>query len=221
MMKACLALASFLVASFASADPVTIDPDGLTEGTNISNAFSGVTLRHFSVVNDASAPNGVRVVQDDVYVKECPITTPDPQVICSPLGSGYFGYQTTTGNIGSSFSAESTSSIRCITGGNPRSCRFMQHDFLDVTFDFPVQEATIDSTHRSDWPYAWAFDAAGNPLQVDRQITWHQPCGAGNPGSNYCHQTLTVTPVTGQISRVVFAGVGGFVLLDKLTYTVP
>jgi hypothetical protein len=129
--------------------------------------------------------------------------------MCYPLGSGYFG----------GWSSESTMSIVCLTG-NPDPCRWNPHHFLDVTFDFVVQEVTIDSAHRSDWPYAWAFDAAGNQLQVNLQITWHKLCGPGSH-SNYCHQTLTVTPVSGQISRVVFAGVGGTALLDKITYTVP
>jgi hypothetical protein len=210
------ALASSLLASFANANPVTIDPDGLAEGTDISTAFSGVTLRHLTIVNGAS---GADLVVDNVYVKECP-TTSDPNSECSALGSGHFGYQTTTGAIEGSFSAESSASIYCITN-NPNPCRFSPHHFLDVTFDFAVQAVTIDATHRSDWPWAWAFDAAGNLLQVNQEITWHKEYGPGNPSNNFGHQTLTVTPVTGQISRVIFSGVGGFVRLDKLTYTVP
>jgi hypothetical protein len=218
MKKVCLALASFLLASLASANPVTIDPDGLAEGTDISTAFPGVTLRHIAVVRDVNAPDGAVVVVDNVYVKEC-TTSPGPDSRCSALGSGHFGYQTTTGDIGGSFVSESTSSINCITN-NPGSCKWSPHEFLDVTFDSAVVEVTIDATHLSDWPYAWAFDAAGNQLQVDQEITWHQQCGPSDH-NNFCHQTLTVTPVTGQISRVVFAGVGGFVQLDKLTYTGP
>ncbi|MET0534688.1 MAG: hypothetical protein ABW171_10735 [Steroidobacter sp.] len=216
MKKVLLALASSLLASFATANPVTIDPDGLAEGTDLSTAFSGVTLRHLTTVTDA---NGSNVVVSNVYVKECP-TTSDPNSTCSALGSGYFGYQTSTGAIAGGFNAESTASIACIINNSP-SCRFWPPDVLDVSFDFAVQAVAIDSTHRSDWPYAWAFDAAGNRLQVELDITWHKQCGPGNPGNNFCHQTLTVTPVTGQISRVIFSGVGGFVSLDKLTYTLP
>lgn len=218
-MKVCLALASFLLASFASADPVTIDPDGLAEGTDISNAYPGVTLRHYSVVRDVSAPDGARVVMDNVYVKEC-LTPWDPRTKCGQLGTGHFGYQSTTGDIWSSFVSESNLSINCITTSNPGPCKWTGHEFLDVTFDSAVQAVTIDATHLSDWPTAWAFDAAGNQLQVNRVITWHRQCFYNSP-PGYCHQTLTVTPVTGQISRVVFAGLGGYVLLDKLTYTVP
>lgn len=218
MKKVCLALAASLLASVAHADPVTIDPDGLAEGTDISGAFPGVTLRHFSVVEDASAPNGARVVVGNVYVKECP-TISDPTSRCSALGTGHFGYQTTTGAIGGSYSSQSTFSINCITTNNPGPCKWSPHEFLDATFDSAVQVVTIDATHLSDWPYAWAFDAAGNQLQIDQEITWHQQCDWSHPQNTFCHQTLTVTPVTGQISRVVFAGLGGFVQLDKLTYT--
>src|SRR5262245_55506459 len=98
MKKACLVLASFLLASFSHAGQVTIDPEGLTEGTVISNAYSGVTLRHYSVIRDSSAPDGARVVVDDVYVKEC-LTAWDPNTKCGQLGTRYFGYQTTTGAI--------------------------------------------------------------------------------------------------------------------------
>ena len=212
MKKVLLALTSSLLASFASANPVTIDPDGLAEGTDLSNAFSGVTLRHIEVVLDASAPNGSRLVVDNVYAKECP-TTSDPTSRCSALGSGYFGHQ---GISGGSFVAESNFSIYCITN-NSGPCKGSPHHFLDVTFDFAVQAVTIDATHLSDWPQAWALDAAGNLLQVNQQITWHQQCD----DNNFCHQTLTVTPVTGQISRVIFSGQGGFVNLDKLTYMLP
>jgi hypothetical protein len=218
MKKLCLALSASLLISFAHADTVTIDPDGLAEGTDISNAYSGVTLRHFSVVRDVDAPDGARVVVDNVYVKECPAPA-DPSMKCGLLGTAHFGYQGTTGEIWSSFVAESTYSINCIID-NPGPCKWTGHEFLDVTFDSAVQEVTIDATHLSDWPTAWAFDAAGNPLQVNLDITWHRQCGWDSP-PGYCHQTLTVTPVTGQIHRVVFAGLGGYVLLDKLTYTVP
>jgi hypothetical protein len=211
-----LALAASLLASFASANPVTLDPDGLAEGTDLSAAYSGVTLRHITIVPGA---NGMELVVDNVCAKECPATS-NPNSECSALGSGHFGYQTSTGAIAGSFSAESNSSISCITN-NPNACRFFPHDFLDVTFDFAVEAVSIDATHRSDWPYAWAFDAAGNRLQVNLEITWHKEYGPAHPGNNFGHQTLTVTPVTGQISRVIFAGVGGFVRLDKLTYTVP
>lgn len=206
-------LASSLLVSFANANPVTIDPDGIAEGTDISNAFSGVTLRYITVVN---GPDGGELVVDNVYAKECP-TTSDPNSTCSALGSGFFGYQATAGDIRAGFSSESTSSIYCITD-DPNPCRWSSHNFLDVIFDSAVETVSIDATHRSDWPYAWAFDAAGNRLQVNLEITWHKEYG---PANNFAHQTLTVTPVAGQISRVVFAGVGGFVSLDKLTYTVP
>lgn len=219
MKKVCLALAASLLASFAHADTVTIDPDGLAEGTDISNAYSGVTLRHYSVVRDASAPNGARVVVDNVYVKEC-LTPSDPREKCGQLGTGYFGYQRTTGDIWGNFIVQSIYSINCITTSNPGPCKWDDHEFLDVTFDAAVEAVTIDATHLSDWPTAWAFDAAGNQLQVNQDITWHRQCDWNSP-PGYCHQTLTVTPVTGQISRVVFAGLGGNVLLDKLTYTVP
>ena len=216
MKKILVALASSLLASFANANPVTIDPDGLAEGTDLSTAFSGITLRHLTIVSSAS---GSDLVVDNVYVKECP-TTSDPASECSALGSGHFGYQTTTGDIAGSFSAESSASINCVTG-NPHRCRFSPHDFLDVTFDSPVEAVTIDATHRSDWPWAWAFDAAGNQLQVNMQHTLHQVYGPSNPSNDFGHQTLTVTPVAGHISRVIFSGGGGFVRLDKLTYTVP
>jgi hypothetical protein len=214
--KVLLALASSLLASFANANPVTIDPDGLAEGTDLSTAFSGVTLRHLTIVTDTSGTSSVLV--GNVYAKECP-TTSDPNSRCSALGSGHFGYQTTTGDIAGSFVADSIYSIYCITN-NSGSCKWSPHHFLDVTFDFAVQAATIDATHLSDWPQAWAFDAAGNLLQVNQEITWHQQCGPSDH-NHFCHQTLTVTPVTGQISRVIFSGLGGFVNLDKLTYTVP
>lgn len=217
MKQVLLALASSLLASFASANPVTIDPDGIASGTDISHAFSGVTLRHHTIVRDSEG-DGV-LVTDDVYAAQCPPTSDPEQSICYPLGSGYFGYQASNGAIWTGWSSESTMSIICLDD-NPNPCRWNEHHFLDVAFDFAVQEVTIDSTHRSDWPYAWAFDAAGNPLQVNLQITWHKLCGPSDH-SNYCHQTLTVTPVSGQISRVVFAGVGGTSLLDKITYTVP
>jgi hypothetical protein len=206
MKKVVLALGSSLLASVASANPVTIDLDGITEGTDVSHAFSGVTLRHLSIVNGT---NGAQLVVDNVYAKECP-TTSDPNSMCSALGSGYFG----------TFVAESNVSINCITG-NPSPCRWSPHRFLDVTFDFAVQEVAIDATHYSDWPQAWAFDAAGNRLQVTTQITWHKQWGAGSPSNNFGHQTLIVTPVSGQISRVIFSGQGGYVSLDKITYTVP
>ena len=214
MKRVLLALASSLLASFANANPVTIDPDGLAEGTDLSTAFSGVTLRHLTFVTDTS---GTQLVVNNVYAKECP-TTSDPDSECSALGSGHFGHQTTTGAIDGNFSAESSASIYCITN-NPNACRFSPHHFLDVTFDSAVQTVTIDATHRSDWPWAWAFDAAGNRLQVNMEITWHKEYGPGHPGNDFGHQTLTVTPVTGQISRVIFAAVGGFARLDKLTYT--
>lgn len=216
MKRFLLALTASLLTSVAGANPVTIDPDGLAEGTDLSTAFSGLTLRHITVVTD---DNGSSLSVDNVYVKECP-TTSDPNSECSALGSGHFGYQTTTGAIAGSFSAESSSSIYCITT-NPAACRWSPHNFLDVSFDFAVQSVSIDSTHRSDWPWAWAFDAAGNQLQVTRAITWHQQYGPGNPSNNFGHQTLTITPVSGQISRIIFAAVGGFVRLDKLTYTLP
>ncbi|MFC4311839.1 hypothetical protein ACFPN2_22330 [Steroidobacter flavus] len=219
MKNACLALASFLLASFASADPVIIDPDGLAEGTDISNAFSGVTLRHYSVIRDVSAPDGARVVVDNVYVKEC-LSPWDPSTKCGQLGTGHFGYQHPTGAIASSFIAQSIYSISCITTANPGPCKWENHEFLDASFDFVVEAVTIDATHLSDWPTAWAFDAAVNQLQINRDITWHRQCTPTSP-PGYCHQTLTVTAVTGQISRVVFAGLGGYVLLDKLTYTLP
>lgn len=216
MKRVLLALVSSFLASVAAANPVTLDPDGLAEGTDLTHAYSGVTLRHLTIVTDSS---GTRLATDNVYVKECP-TTSDPNSECSALGSGHFGYQTSTGTIAGNFSAESNSSINCIRN-NPNPCRFFPHDFLDVSFDFAVQAVAIDATHRSDWPYAWAFDAAGNLLQVNLEITWHQEYGPAHPNNDFGYQTLTVTPVSGQISRVVFAGVGGFVRLDKLTYTVP
>lgn len=114
--------------------------------------------------------------------------------------------------------AESIYSVSCITTSNPGPCKWSNHEFLDATFDAAVQSVAIDATHLSDWPTAWAFDAAGNQLQVNKVITWHRECSWNSP-PGYCHQTLTVTPVSGQISRVVFAGLGGYVLLDKLTYT--
>lgn len=217
MSKFLLALASAVLASVASANPVTLDPDGLVEGTDLSTAYSGVTLRHITVVTDASG-NGSLVV-NNVYAKEC-MDTWDPDSECSALGSAHFGHPSTAGTIGGSFNSDSTVSINCITN-NPNPCRWSPHDFLDVSFDFAVQQVAIDATHRSDWPHAWAFDAAGNRLQVNLQITWHKQYGPGYPSNAFAHQTLTVTPVSGQISRVIFAGVGGFVRLDKLTYTVP
>ena len=207
MTKILLALASSLFASLASANPVTIDLDGITAGTDVSYAFSGVTLRHLSVIQDVNG-NGL-LVEDNVYAKECP-TTSDPKSMCSALGSGYFG----------SFVADSSVSINCITG-SPYPCRRSPHRFLDVRFDFAVRDVAIDATHYSDWPQAWAFDAAGNRLQVTTRITWHKQTGPGWPGNNFGHQTLTVTPVSGQISRVIFSGQGGYVLLDKITYTIP
>lgn len=216
MKKVWWAVAASLLVSVANANPVTIDPVGLAEGTDLTYAFSGLTLRHLKIVNGAS---GTELVVDNVYAKACP-TTWDPNSECSALGSGHFGYQTSTGAIAGSFSAESSASIYCITD-NPRACRFSPHDFLDVTFDFAVEAVSIDATHRSDWPWAWAFDAAGNLLQVNQAITLHKEYGPGHPSNAFGHQTLTVTPVTGQISRVIFAGVGGFVRLDKLTYKVP
>jgi hypothetical protein len=214
--KVMLALAASLLASSANANPVTLDPDGLAEGTDLSSAYSGVTLRHLKIVN---SPSGSSLVADNVYVKECPTTT-DPNSECSALGSGQFGYQTSTGAIEGNFNAESSASINCITR-NPNACRFFPHDFLDVSFDFAVEAVSIDATHRSDWPWAWAFDAAGNLLQINQEITWHQEYGPAHPGNDFGHQTLTITPVSGQISRVVFAGLAGFVRLDKLTYTIP
>jgi hypothetical protein len=219
MKKVCLALAVSLLASLAHAETITIDPEGLAEGTDISNAYSGVTLRHFSVVRDVDAPEGARVIVDNVIVKEC-LTPADPSTKCGQLGTAHFGYQTTTGGIGSSFVSESNLSVHCITTDDPGPCKWTSHEFLDATFDSAVEAVTIDSTHQSDWPTAWAFDAAGNELQVSRVITWHRQCSWNSP-PGYCHQTMTVTPVAGQISRVVFAGLGGFVFLDKLTYTVP
>lgn len=207
MKKVVLALASSLLASLASANPVTIDLDGITEGTDVSYAFSGVTLRHHTVIRDSNG-DGV-LVTDNVYARECP-TTSDPNSQCSALGSGYFG----------GFGAESSASINCIITGNPNPCRWFPHSFLDVTFDFAVQEVAIDATHLSDWPQAWAFDAAGNQLQVTTHITWHKQFGPAWPSNRFGHQTLTITPVSGQISRVIFSGQGGFVSLDKITYTV-
>jgi hypothetical protein len=206
--KILLGLASSLFVSFASANPVTIDLDGIAAGTDVSNAFSGVTLRQHRVVRDSEG-DGV-LVTENVYAVACPPTSNPEQSMCYPLGSSYFG----------AGYSESTMSIHCLFG-DPNPCRWNPHRFLDVAFDFAVQEVTIDSTHRSDWPYAWAFDAAGNQLQVNLQITWHKLCGSSHPSSNYCHQTLTVTAVSGQISRVVFAGVGGTALLGKITYTIP
>jgi len=214
--KFLLALASALLASVASANPVTLDPDGLAEGTDLTTAYSGVTLRHITVVTDANGD--ASLVVGNVYAKEC-LDTWDPNSECSALGSAHFGHAS-TGGIGRNFNSDSTSSIHCITD-DPNSCRWSPHDFLDVAFDFGVQQVAIDATHRSDWPYAWAFDAAGNQLQVNLQITWHKQYGPAHPANAFAHQTLTVTPVSGQISRVIFAGVGGFVRLDKLTYTVP
>lgn len=57
MKKVLLFLAASAIASFANANPVVIDPDGLAEGTDITNAYSGVTLRHVTVVNDANGPS--------------------------------------------------------------------------------------------------------------------------------------------------------------------
>lgn len=208
MKKVVSALASCLLASFASANPVTIDLDGIAAGTDVSYAFSGVTLRKHSVIRDSNG-DGV-LVTDNVYAAACPPNSDPQHDLCYPLGSGYFG----------TFVAESSMSINCIITDNPNPCRWSDHRFLDVSFDFAVQQVSIDATHRSDWPQAWAFDAAGNRLQVSTQITWHKQCGPGS-NNNYCHQTLTVTPVSGQIKRIVFSGQGGYVLLDKITYTVP
>jgi hypothetical protein len=216
VIKTFLALTLSLLASFASANPVTIDPEGLAEGTDLTTAYSGVTLRHHTFVTGTT---GSGLVTNNVYVKAC-ATPSDPNSVCSALGSGLFGYQTPSGTISSSFIAEGSPSIDCLIKNNPH-CKLSPHHLLDVTFDFAVQAVSIDAVHISDWPWAWAFDAAGNQLKVNFQHTWHRQCGAGNPSSNFCHQTLTVTPVTGQISRIIFSGGGGYVRLDKITYTVP
>lgn len=214
MRRAVFAFAASILASVASADPLTINADGFPEGTDITSAFPVVTLRHLTIVN---GPNGAELLVGNIYAKEC-LTPSDPTSECSAIGSGHFGHQSGPGVIGGSFNAESTSSINCVTS-NPNSCRFSPHDFLDVTFDFAVQTVSIDATHRSDWPWAWGFDAAGNLLQVEIQRTWHKEYGPAHPNNAFGYQTLTVTAVSGQLSRVVFAGVGGFVRLDRLTYT--
>lgn len=201
------ALCGLMATSAAQADLITIDADAYAPGTNVSNAFDGVTLSHLTFTSAGMQSNAV-------YAAGCPAGSPH----CAGLGAASFGYQNRLGNISAFWYSNSPPIGSCLRQNYPY-CYNERQDLLEVSFDQATDFIQFDSTHNNDWPHVWALDAAGNLLSVTTQSVFHSVWGQN--GAQYGHQTMTITSALGNISRLVIAGNGGYSSVDSITYNGP
>lgn len=200
------ALAGLLMTSAASAGLVTIDADPYAPGTDVSTVFAGVTLSHltFTVAGMQSSP---------VYSAGCS-GTPD----CAALGAASFGRLHANGTINAYWYSRDSSIGNCLRQNYSYCYNGTAQQLLDVSLDTATDFIQFDSTYLSDFPWVWAFDAAGNLLSVTKQLTILQGNG---PGSTYGHQRVTVTSPLSNIARIVIAGNGGYSTVNSITYNGP
>lgn len=203
------ALVGLMATSAAQADLITIDADAYAPGTNVSNAFAGVTLSHLTFTSTGTQSDGV-------YAAGCAPGAP----VCNALGTASFGWQNAAGTTLASWNSTASYIGNCLS--QIRSyCYAERQNLLSVSLDTATDFIQFDSTYGSDFPYVWALDAAGNILTtVVKQVTILQSNAPGT-GNTYGHQQVTVTSALGNIARIVIAGNGGYSTVDSITWNGP
>ncbi|WP_153067339.1 hypothetical protein [Steroidobacter cummioxidans] len=202
------AVAALLTTSAASAGLITIDADPYAPGTDVSTVFAGVTLSHltFTVAGMQASP---------VYSAGCS-GTPD----CAALGAASFGWLQANGTITKAWYSRDSAMGNCVRQNYPYCYNSSPaQQLLSVSLDTATDFIQFDSTYHNDFPWVWAYDAAGNLLAVTKQVTYLQVNGSGGPG--YGHQRVTVTSPLSNIARIVIAGNGGYSSVNSITYSAP
>ena len=202
------ALCGLLATSAAQAELITIDADAYAPGTDVSNAFDGVSLAHLTFTSAG-------LQSTSVYAAGC-ANVSNPSSICSAIGPASFGYQTSTGAINSYWYSTASPIINCLNQNYSYCYNGTPQHLLEVSFDAATGFVQFESTFGSDDPWVWALDAAGNVLSLTPQRTIHQNSGPG--GGPFGYQTVTLASTAANISRVIIAGNGGYVTVDGITY---
>ncbi len=191
------ALLGLMASAVAQADFTTIDADPYTPGTDVSNAFDGVTLSHITWASGAyqSTP---------AYSASCG-TAPNP--FCNSLGVASLGWQTPTGGISQGWTVDNMTTVQtCLVDPTYAGCESVPQHILELSFDTETDFIQFDATYRNNNPAVLAFDAAGNVVTLTAQVTYLQSF----TGSNlFGHQLLTLTSATANIKRLWIAGDSG------------
>lgn len=197
-------LVGLMATSAARADLITIDADAYAPGTDVSNVFDGVTLSHVTFT-------AAGVQSSAVYAAGCSGSR------CSALGAASFGWQNASGNINPTWYSTARYINTCLSQIRSYCYAEGQH-VLEVSLDTATDFIQFDSTHLSDWPDVWAFDAAGNLLSLTAQRTVHQPFASPY---DFGHQTVTLTSALSDISRIFISGNGGWNTIDSISFNAP
>src|SRR5687767_6342408 len=147
-------LCILLATSAGQAHPITLEAGSRASGTEVSDAFEGLTLAHVTFTETG-------VQSSAVYAMGC---TPGTRG-CDELGTTMFGWQKANGKAFTSWSASSELIGNCLQQ-NHADCYSQPQHLLEVTLDRATDFIQFDSTQLTDSPWAWAFDAAGNLLSL-------------------------------------------------------
>lgn len=134
------ALVGLMATSAANASLITIDANAYTSGTDVSNAFTGVTLSHLTWTSAGKQTN-------PVYAAECADVS-NPSSPCSAIGPASFGRMTSTSTVSPSWFSSSSVIINCLKQ-NYSYCYSTPQHLLEASFDQATDFVTVDSTHSS------------------------------------------------------------------------
>ena len=189
---------SMCYAASARADIITINPNALTVGTDLSHLFPGVSMSIATQVGSG------------VY---------NPVRSAAVVGGDYHGVGSLT--MGGGYILADY----CGPGATPGSCTSGQ-SVLELTFDAPANFVQINASWFSDGPGIIAFDSAGN--RIGNCFSTFGPSGVGgcdafilpyNANGNL--SSVSIARSQGDISRIVFGGVVGQSRATSVTYGVP
>jgi hypothetical protein len=174
MKPAALSFCGFLVTlacSPAFAEPqalITVDPNKLAAGQNISKATSGAELRALYVVPNPQLPgSNVPLENSGVYAQSVQPACSMFGLPCSPVGSNVLGYSpASTPSAVPIFWGEANLAVRCLVG----DCGDLQSTpSLRINFDTPTNSVSaLAPWFEGDGGiiYTFAFNSSGQLVDL-------------------------------------------------------
>lgn len=198
--KVCLAaVALSCLPTLASAVIIVVDPRDHAFGTDISNAYDGVTMHR--LYQNENTSEGYDPVS-------APITT---AATCS---------RSTRPCLGDFW--EITRWSQCVDaaqrGIQSRYCSLDPWSVLELTFDVPTDLVQISARFGPDYPGMMLYDSASN-LVARCWGVFDDACGYNyhiDPVENFA--TITFDATLANVSRVIFSGVAGSVAANQIVY---
>lgn len=187
-------LCVLLATSAAQAHLVTIDADTYASGTDVSDAFGGVTLSHVTFTEGGRQSGAVYAVDCTAGTRGCD-------------GTNAFAWQKTNGKGVPYWSATSDLIGNCLLQ-NQSYCYSRGQQLLEVSLDQATDFIRFDSS-LTYLPWAWAFDAAGNLLSLTPVSMFDQALG---------RQSMALSSASGNISRLIIGGNDGYSIVNSISY---